>query len=1592
MRIGTFWFLCLLNVGWLLAPFSIIPRAAAESSAAGRRAGVDARGAPSGKPRLSTAAYQTQAKSGQRVAGVHWTFRDIDVQTLLARLKRFGVELPVPATGRVTVRLSIGAPWRSILRPGAYEVEGDLTSAALTVAGIELRQLSLHLAYKEGALDLTKMRFVVPEKNGAGGTISGNAHMQVRPAGDLNVRLTIDRLPISMLAGAIQDLAGRATGTINGQFNGHAPANRLRDLTAWQADGRLTIANFTAFGVPELQATTNMRLAQGEATLSSLSVQFAGAAITASGRMKLTTPYAFNSRLQVTVPDLGWLNRIAPDFRPPVSVAGNFSLSADATGQLAPKRVRVRGTLQGRELKADNVTIDRLAVPFDGTLDRIRVNNLRIDLYSGRVLANLTLPTDPDGNVGVGLRVDNVDLANAASDLLQQKQSWRGAASGRLQLQAPARRLQDPSAWNGQGELNFGRGNVFGIDVSRIATRLEVAAGRLTVRDLSLESAIARVTGSVNANLVTPFGFGAALRIAEVDFAQLNRLPEELHPPVAVAGRAGISLRAQGTLQPMQFTARGGVATRRLRAEGVVIDSLNFNYQLSQQALSLSQIAGALYGGGFNGSATLPLSENGHSQLDVTWRQIDVGRLLGAVDVDPWRGVRSQGSASGRITAQADGNPRELANWQATTNVNLEGMRVEQAAIGRLAIDASLARQVLTVSRITSEGGSIQLNGTATLGLTLPYEVAVKMSVANADLSLANGLPARLRPPVTVGGRVSLSADLKGQLDPLQMTGNGDFRARNVRLDSARFDSLGFTFVANNDVVDISQLAVVAYRGRVDGGIKVPLAEDAEGAIDMRWQRVNIGGMLTDLRGLATKSMEAKDSPTPLIDALNQARFEGWTWGSISVHTPAGKLLDPATWDGSVDLSLAAVRLFGWSAKQGFLRARIADGRAELSRLALDLDGSRLRGTGRLNLAEPYDFDSSFSLEDLQLAEFNELPEPIRPPLKVSGTVNVSMAAQGTLKPLEVTGKGSITGDALEAGRARVDHLAIEFGAQKDRLTLNRFEADLYGGRIDGNAEIPLQGEDAGHVDFNWQEINLGQFVTDVARLPVTLRGTLAGKLHVGMPAGKLSEILVWDVDASFDTSPLVTQSQRLGELHGRLTYGGRQVDYRLNGELLRGAIELAGRWQPTPQANAVNEGHFQWSSAHLDALTPLLGAQSTLGSLTGLVTINVRYRHDEQTGAPTGTGDLQVDDVRLNGETLLDELQGVIRLTADRLEMTNAEARLAGGSLTASGYAFLDPRRRGMFRLTIGNADVAQLLAPWPRSGSQIRGVIDAQLEGFFGGGRPVVVTGTVAMSRGRARGIEFDSVRVPVHGTIDPASGRGSFELHGLTGQIAHGRLTGDFDVTLASGLGLSGRGKFARVDLRTLLQESGSTSRLASGRITGNYTLAGRNVRTPNDLTGTLDATLHDTQAMSLPIFERALPYLTGGVSGSTTFDEGTVRGSLARGVIRVDRFSLSSGSAQIFAQGNVTLAGRLDLNVTVNTGQLNVPRRTLSLLASRILLVAAPPIGLLVNVTQFLSNQVINLEVTGTVRSPTIRIRPLNLLGQEAAQFFLLQALP
>ncbi|HWB14020.1 MAG TPA: AsmA-like C-terminal region-containing protein [Pirellulales bacterium] len=1458
-----------------------------------------------------------QATAKRRTAGVEWTFRDIDVQALLEKLKRFGIEAPVALEGRVTVRLALAVPWRSLLRAGSYEIDGDVSASRLTVAGVELQALSMHLLYTEGAFELTKMSFTLPNKEGRSGSVSGTARVKVQPPGDLSAQLKIGEIPLSNFFDALPKLAGKASGTAAGQFAGQVSVAHVRDLAAWRAQGRLELSNVQAFGLPPLAASTEFQVANGRATVTNLTAQVEQARITASGNLALTAPYNFSARLRTTIPDLGWLNKLRADIRLPAAIAGSFTLDADADGSLEPKRLRLRGALNGRNLRADRLVIDRLQVPYEGTLDRMRLNSARADLYGGRIVANFSLPTQLNANFGVGVRVSDVDLGALASAALHDRQLGLGLASGTLQLQAPVARITELETWSGEGRLALRRANLYGIDVSQVTAEVRVDKGELVLDRLAAQSLLARLTGSARVGLVAPFGFGTALRMENVDLAQLNRL-SVIRLRVTVGGRAGISTTARGTLQPLRLWARGGVAARGLRAENVVVDGLDLKYQ-----------------------------------------------------------------------ADSGNDPRNLANWQARLDASWSGIHADHATLPRGSLTAGLSDGTLAISRLTSESGPMRIDASGRVHLFAPYEFALKLTANDVDVAMLNALP--IRPPLAVGGVASATADLEGQLDPLKVDGTGSFGARNLRVAGASIDSLSFDFAANDAAVTLSRLSLAAYRGRLDGNLTVPLSQASQGDVDVRWQQVNVGRALADLRGSLSDAIERSEL-SRLSHTLAELRFEGWTWGRFAVRTPAGKLFDPAAWTGEVDISLAELRVAGWQAQKAFIRGRLADGKADLTRLAFDINQARLRGSASLELAQPYKFTSSISLGNVDLAEFNDLPGPLRPPVQqLAGVVSLSLDVGGMLEPLEITGKGSLKGDELQAGGAKVDHLVAEVRLDPKRLTLTQFHASLYDGKIEGTAQIGLKADEASRIDLAWDKVDLGRFVTDVARLPVGLKGQVEGELDVEIPAGQLGQLTAWTVEATFDTTPITAESGAVGQLRGRFAYRNGTFDYGLDGTLLRGRMVLAGRWQPAVKSGA-NEGRFDLSAARLDALAPLFGIGSTLSSLTGQINVNLPYRHDEKTGLPIGAGELAIDDIRLNDVSLLDEVRGVVRLGADRVEIASLQGLFADGSLTASAVAFFHPARRGSVDLDIDGAEMAQAFAPWHNLASKLRGTFDARLQAFFGGRRPTQLAGTVSVRRASARGLEFSGLRLPLAGTFDPVSGHGAIRLHGASGQLARGRFVGDFDVTLASGLDLKGHGKFTHLDLRTLLRQSATARHLANGKVDGLYTLAGRNVRTVADLTGTLRAELINAQALSLPVLQQTLPYLTGGVSGSTTFDSGELRAHLSRGAILIDRFTLASGSAQIYAEGTVSLAGRLDLNVLAKTGQLNARTQAVALLASRIALFVSPPVALLLEVTQFLSNQVINLEITGTVRSPTVRIEPLQLLGQEAARFFLYQAVP
>jgi hypothetical protein len=105
------------------------------------------------------------------------------------------------------------------------------------------------------------------------------------------------------------------------------------------------------------------------------------------------------------------------------------------------------------------------------------------------------------------------------------------------------------------------------------------------------------------------------------------------------------------------------------------------------------------------------------------------------------------------------------------------------------------------------------------------------------------------------------------------------------------------------------------------------------------------------------------------------------------------------------------------------------------------------------------------------------------------------------------------------------------------------------------------------------------------------------------------------------------------------------------------------------------------------------------------------------------------------------------------------------------------------------------------------------------------------------------------------------------------------------------------------------------------------------------------------------------------------------------VTLDRTVIDGGVAKLSVEGQTSLRGKLDLQVTAETGDLaNAPGLT-RLVRSPLTLAAPVPVSLLAEANEFLSERLVYLHVGGTVKRPVVRVQPARQLQQETIQFFL-----
>jgi translocation and assembly module TamB len=238
----------------------------------------------------------------------------------------------------------------------------------------------------------------------------------------------------------------------------------------------------------------------------------------------------------------------------------------------------------------------------------------------------------------------------------------------------------------------------------------------------------------------------------------------------------------------------------------------------------------------------------------------------------------------------------------------------------------------------------------------------------------------------------------------------------------------------------------------------------------------------------------------------------------------------------------------------------------------------------------------------------------------------------------------------------------------------------------------------------------------------------------------------------------------------------------------------------------------------------------------------------------------------------------------------------------------------------------------------------------------------------------------------SYSPLHGTGQLDFNENNAQLARGRTQGRASLRWGSGLRLEGTLRFIDVDLPMLLRSAGAANKIAGGRMSGRLDFGGDNIHSLDDLTGTLEASFAQAQALQLPVLDVVAHEVAPGRS-AMTFEKGEARATLSRGVVRVNRLSLSNATLQMLVEGTVTLQGRIDLEATASTEVMGINPNALRHLGARLPVVGPLPAATVAQASSYLTNRVVHLRVTGTVKNPSVHLDPVPLLSDEAIRFFL-----
>lgn len=472
----------------------------------------------------------------------NWSFNNIDIGQLFSRLEWIGIEVPIKADGRVSVRFEVTVPTTNLSNARAYRLRGRIASAGLRIEAMDVQRFAANVTYDDGVFDLSEVEGGWSDAGAAGddgGSFTGSARLAVVPRGDADIQLKTDSLPIGPLFDLVFGLGSDADPTpINGRVTGTidvtAPLGSIGDVATWNATANLNVANLQrGDSLPLAIATGPITIQDGIVMAGDVGVTSPDAddvRLSASAKIQLAGRRRFALAIRGNDVPLGTLSQLASSQTNLSNLAdGKLDVDLSGQGELSSRTWNVTGRIASPTLSlvSQNLGLIEHRVEFDAehlaliplsespSNEALRIKTVRLDyaigdhaidfsnvtadVFGGTVIGRATIPTGDTGAFDIDVAWDGISPVINLQPFLPtgvpaSRMKLTAATSGSIDWKVPIGQLNVPASHTGTAKINLeqltlGDADVAGGEITlsaadasiRLAGQGSVLGGKFTV-------------------------------------------------------------------------------------------------------------------------------------------------------------------------------------------------------------------------------------------------------------------------------------------------------------------------------------------------------------------------------------------------------------------------------------------------------------------------------------------------------------------------------------------------------------------------------------------------------------------------------------------------------------------------------------------------------------------------------------------------------------------------------------------------------------------------------------------------------------------------------------------------------------------------------------------------------------------------------------------------------------------------------------------------------------------------------------------------------------------------------------------------------